>query len=71
MEKQVWEFCRDNPRKHRLGVRGRTEIEYERYALKLLRGDFVGAGKAGKRIVEKILNLSHTSRSHTPFASCQ
>ncbi len=35
-------WCPPLPLFRRLGVRTRTEIEQERYALKLLRGDFAG-----------------------------
>lgn len=49
-------WCPPLPILRRMGVRTRTEIEYERYALKLLRGDFVGTSKGGKRIVEKVLD---------------
>ncbi|MDA3874596.1 MAG: hypothetical protein PF795_11640 [Kiritimatiellae bacterium] len=51
-------WCPPLPILRRLGVRTRTEIEYERYALKLLRGDFVGTSKGGKRIVEKVLDAT-------------
>ena len=39
----------------RLGVRTQTEIEYERYALKMLRGDFPGVANA-KAKVEAVLD---------------
>lgn len=51
-------WCPPLPVLRRLGVRTRTEIEYERYALKLLRGDFVGTSKNGKRVVEKVLDAA-------------
>ena len=52
-------WCPPLPILRRLGVRTRSEIEYERYALKLLRGDGEGTRKDGKLIVEQILDLSH------------
>ncbi len=52
-------WCPPLPILRRLGVRTRSEIEYERHALKLLRGDFVGTRKDGKLIVEQVLDLSH------------
>jgi len=51
-------WCPPLPILRRLGVRTRTEIEYERYALKLLRGDFTGTSRGGKRIVEKVLDAA-------------
>jgi len=39
----------------RMGVRTQTEIEYERYALKMLRGDFPNVGNA-KAKVEAVLD---------------
>ncbi|WFB36664.1 hypothetical protein P3T73_02670 [Kiritimatiellota bacterium B12222] len=42
----------------RWGVRTRTEIEYERYALKMIRGDFVGTRRGNRRIVEKVLDAA-------------
>jgi len=39
----------------RMGVRTQTEIEYERYALKMLRGDFPGVTNA-KAKVEAVLD---------------
>ena len=51
-------WCPPLPILRRLGIRTRTEIEYERYALKLLRGDFGDTRKDGKLVVGKILDLS-------------
>ena len=39
----------------RLGVRTQTEIEYERYALKLLRGDFTETAKQGREAVDAVI----------------
>jgi len=39
----------------RLGVRTQTEIEYERYALKLLRGDFTETTKQGREAVDAVI----------------
>jgi hypothetical protein len=49
-------WCPPLPILRRAGVRTQTEIEYERYALKLLRGDFVGTTRGGKRMVEDVLS---------------
>ena len=43
------------PLLRRLGVRTQSEIEYERYALKLLRGDFTGSKPKGRKAVKKAL----------------
>jgi len=51
-------WCPPLPLFRRLGVRTRTEIEYERYALKMIRGDFVGTSKGGRRIVEKVMEAA-------------
>jgi len=51
-------WCPPLPVIRRLGVRTRTEIEYERYALKMIRGDFVGTSKGGRRIVEKVMQAA-------------
>ena len=51
-------WCPPLPVIRRLGVRTRTEIEYERYALKMIRGDFVGTSKGGRRIVEKVMEAA-------------
>lgn len=51
-------WCPPLPLIRRMGVRTRTEIEYERYALKMIRGDFVGTSKGGKRIVDKVLDAA-------------
>jgi hypothetical protein len=54
--RQGW--CPPLPLLRRLGFRTRMEIEYERYALKLLRGDYVGSREEGRLMVEQILDLS-------------
>ena len=51
-------WCPPLPIIRRMGVRTRTEIEYERYALKMIRGDFVGTSKGGRRIVEKVMEAA-------------
>jgi hypothetical protein len=42
----VWGWCPPIPILRRLGLRTRAEIDYERYALKNLRGDFTSLPKA-------------------------
>ncbi|MDF3130980.1 hypothetical protein P0Y35_17350 [Kiritimatiellaeota bacterium B1221] len=51
-------WCPPLPVLRRLGVRTRTEIEYERYALKMIRGDFVGTSRGSRRVVEKVLDAA-------------
>lgn len=51
-------WCPPLPVIRQFGVRTRTEIEYERYALKMIRGDFVGTSKGGRRIVEKVMEAA-------------
>ena len=42
-------WCPPLPLLRRLGFRTRAEIDQERYALKILRGDFAEAGKPGNK----------------------
>ena len=42
----VWGWCPPTPILRRLGLRTRAEIDYDRYALKNLRGDFTSLPKA-------------------------
>jgi hypothetical protein len=59
LQHAVQGWCPPLPVFRRLGVRTRTEIDYERYALKVLRGDFRGLpvdGQDGQhRDVSRIL----------------
>lgn len=49
-------WCPPVPLLRRMGYRTQTEIETERYALRLLRGDFDGIAKSGKaKDVDEVL----------------
>jgi hypothetical protein len=48
-------WCPPMPVLRRLGVRTQTEIEYERYALKLLRGDFTKTAREGRQAVDAVI----------------
>ena len=48
-------WCPPVPIFRRFGVRTRQEIEKERYALKLLRGDFDAAGDSESRDIHRLL----------------
>jgi hypothetical protein len=56
-------WCPPLPIFRRLGVRTRLEIEQERYALKLLRGDFKDLERDQKGVVRDTAELAQTIRS--------
>lgn len=48
LQHAVQGWCPPVPVFRRMGIRTQTEIDYERYALKVLRGDFQGLPEAGE-----------------------